>query len=76
MFLALWLLQVIRTSVAPAFATMGALMLLALWLLQAPAEGAADNTTPIRWVAGVLALAVVVIIFVRRKRKASKQDWT
>ena len=51
-------------------------MFLALWLLQAAPEGATDNTTTIRVVAGVLALALVVIIFVRRKRKASKQDWT
>ncbi len=35
-----------------------------------------DNTTVIRIVAGVLAIVCVVVILVRRKRKASKEDWT
>jgi len=52
-------------------------MFLALWLLQATPDTPADSgTTPIRVVAAILALALVVIIFVRRKRKASKEDWT
>ena len=51
-------------------------MALALWLMQATPEGGADNTTTIRLIAGVLALVCVVVILVRRKRKASKQDWT
>ena len=51
-------------------------MFLALWLLQATPESGADNTTTIRYIAGALALLAVVVIFVRRKRKASKQDWT
>jgi LPXTG-motif cell wall-anchored protein len=50
-------------------------MQFALWLIQATPEGAADNTTTIQVVAGVLALACVVVILVRRKRKASKEDW-
>ena len=50
-------------------------MFLALWLLQATPESD-SNTTTIRIVAGVLALVCVVAILVRRKRKASKQDWT
>lgn len=37
---------------------------------------ALDATTIIRVVAGVLALLFVVAILVRRKRKASKQDWS
>jgi membrane protein DedA with SNARE-associated domain len=52
-------------------------MFLALWLLQATPDTPADSsTTTIRWVAGILAVALIVIIFVRRKRKASKEDWT
>ncbi len=51
-------------------------MLMALWLLQAAPEAPADNTNTIRYIAGALALMLVVIIFIRRKRKASKQDWT
>lgn len=51
-------------------------MPLALWLLQATPESGSDNTTTIRVIAGVLALVCVVVILVRRKRKASKQDWT
>ena len=51
-------------------------MMFALWLLQATPEGASDNTTIIRVVAGVLALVCVAVILVRRKRKASKEDWS
>jgi LPXTG-motif cell wall-anchored protein len=52
-------------------------MLLALWLLQAtPDTGGESNTTIIRVGAGILALALIVIVFVRRKKKASKEDWT
>jgi LPXTG-motif cell wall-anchored protein len=51
-------------------------MFLALWLLQDAPEAGSDNTTTIRLVAGALALVFVVIILVRRKRKASKEDWT
>ena len=48
----------------------------ALWLIQeAPASGS-DNTTLIRIVAGVLALVCIAAILVRRKRKASKEDWS
>ena len=51
-------------------------VLLALALLvQAAPEGGGDYTMIIRIVAGVLALACVVAIIVRRKRKASKEDW-
>jgi len=49
-------------------------MSLALWLLQVTPENDSSNT--IRIVAGVLALVCVVAIIVRRKKKASKQDWT
>jgi LPXTG-motif cell wall-anchored protein len=52
------------------------LALFSAWLLQAAPESGADNTTIIRVVAGVLALVLVVTILVRRKRKASKEDWT
>ena len=49
-------------------------MFLALWLLQTtPDTGADSNTTTVRVVAGVLALAVVVIIFVRRKKKGIRK---
>ena len=51
-------------------------MFLALWLMQAAPEGGSDNTTLIRVVAGALALVLVVAILVRRKRKASKEDWS
>ena len=51
-------------------------MFLALWLLQDAAQEGSDSTTMIRVVAGVLALAIVVLILVRRKKKASKEDWT
>ncbi len=51
-------------------------MSLAFWLLQAAPETASDSSTLIRIVAGVLALVCVVAILVRRKRKASKEDWS
>jgi LPXTG-motif cell wall-anchored protein len=51
-------------------------MMFALWLLQAAPEGEPGNTTTIRVVAGILALVCVAIILVRRKRKASKEDWS
>ena len=52
-------------------------MLLAIWLMQAAPEGGGmDSTTIIRIGAGVLALLLVIAILVRRKRKASKEDWT
>ena len=52
-------------------------MSLALWLFQATPDTPADSsTTMFRVVAGILAVAIVVIIFVRRKKKASKEDWT
>ncbi|PYR99018.1 MAG: hypothetical protein DMG12_21305 [Acidobacteria bacterium] len=51
-------------------------MALALWLIQATPESGSDNTTMIRVVAGVLALVCVIAIVVRRKRKASKEDWS
>ena len=51
-------------------------MTLALWLIQAAPESGSDNTTIIRIVAGVLALVCVAAILIRRKRKASKEDWS
>ena len=51
-------------------------MPLALWLIQAAPESGSDNTTIIRIVAGVLALVCVAAILMRRKRKASKEDWS
>lgn len=48
----------------------------ALWLIQAAPESGSDNTTIIRIIAGVLAVVCVVAIIVRRKRKASKEDWS
>ena len=51
-------------------------MALALWLLQTAPESGEDSTNLIRIVAGVLALAIVVFILVRRKKKASKEDWS
>ena len=51
-------------------------MLLALWLIQAAPESGSDNTTIVRVVAGVLALVCIVLILSRRKRKASKEDWS
>lgn len=44
-------------------------------LAQAAPESGSDNTTIIRIVAGILAVACVVAIIVRRKKKASKEDW-
>ncbi len=46
------------------------------WLMQAAPETGSDSTMTVQIVAGVLALALVVIILVRRKRKASKDDWS
>ena len=51
-------------------------MTFALWLLQATPDDGSDRTTTIRLVAGVLALVCVAVIIVRRKRKASKEDWS
>ena len=51
-------------------------MVFAVWLLQATPEGGSDSTNIIRIVAGVLALALVVVILVRRKKKTSKEDWS
>ncbi|MBI3939719.1 MAG: LPXTG cell wall anchor domain-containing protein [Acidobacteria bacterium] len=52
-------------------------MYLALWpILQATPESSFDTTTIIRVVAGLLALVLVIAILLRRKRKASKQDWS
>ena len=51
-------------------------MSLALWLLQATPETGSDSTNVIRIVAGVLALVCVVAILMRRKQKASKDDWS
>jgi len=52
------------------------MMTFALWLLQEPPNAGADNSTTIRVIAGVAALAVVAIILIRRKRKTSKEDWS
>jgi LPXTG-motif cell wall-anchored protein len=49
---------------------------LAMWLLQETPETGSDNTTMIRIIAGVLALVCVVVILARRKKKASKEDWS
>ena len=51
-------------------------MALALWLLQAAPESGEGSTNLIRVVAGVLALGLIVVILVRRKKKASKEDWS
>jgi LPXTG-motif cell wall-anchored protein len=51
-------------------------MSLSFWLMQATPEAGSDPTMMIRVVAGVVALALVVLILVRRKRKASKDDWS
>ena len=51
-------------------------MMLALWLLQATPDAGTDNSSTIRVVAGVAALAIVALILVRRKRKTSKEDWS
>jgi LPXTG-motif cell wall-anchored protein len=52
------------------------MMTFALWLLQATPDAGSDNSTLIRVGAGVLALVIVAVILVRRKRKASKEDWS
>jgi LPXTG-motif cell wall-anchored protein len=52
------------------------MMMLALWLLQATPDDGTDNSTTIRVIAGVAALAIVAVILVRRKRKTSKEDWS
>ena len=52
------------------------MLMVALWLIQATPETGSDNTTMIRVGAGVLALICIVVIVVRRKRKASKEDWS
>jgi LPXTG-motif cell wall-anchored protein len=52
-------------------------MFLALWLLQETPDSGTDSTNIIRIVAGVLALAIVIAILVRRKKKAAKEeDWS
>jgi LPXTG-motif cell wall-anchored protein len=51
-------------------------MTFALWLLQETPESGSDNTTMIRVIAGVLALVCIVVILARRKKKASKEDWS
>ncbi|MBI2815764.1 MAG: LPXTG cell wall anchor domain-containing protein [Acidobacteria bacterium] len=46
-------------------------------LAQAATEpGGADNTSMIRIIAGILALLCVIAIIIRRKKKASKEDWS
>ena len=52
------------------------MLFMALWLLQETPPAGDDNTNTVRLVAGVLAIVGVVIIFVRRKKKASKEDWS
>jgi len=47
-----------------------------LWLIQAAPDTGSENTTMIRIIAGVLALVCIAVILVRRKRKASKEDWS
>ena len=41
----------------------------------APETGTSDRTVIIRTIAGVLALACIVIIVLRRKKKATKEEW-
>jgi len=48
----------------------------ALWFLQATPDAGSDNTNIVRIIAGVLAIVCIVVIIMRRKRKASKEDWT
>jgi hypothetical protein len=44
---------------------------------QATDTGTASTGTPIvRIVAGVLALVCVIAVVIRRKKKASKEDWS
>ena len=45
-------------------------------LAQTAPEGGADNTTLIRIIAGALAVVCIVVILIRRKRKASKENWS
>jgi hypothetical protein len=52
------------------------MMMFALWLIQAAPEDGSDRTTTIRIAAGVGVLVCVAVILVRRKRKASKEDWS
>ena len=53
------------------------MLMFALWLMQATPDAASDdNSTMIRVGAGVLALVCVAVILVRRKKKASKEDWS
>lgn len=47
----------------------------ALILFQESTGGGMDTTNVIRIVAGVLALVCVVAIVLRRKKKASKEEW-
>ncbi len=51
-------------------------MSLVLWWMQATPESGSDSTLMIRVVAGIAALAIVIFILIRRKRKASKDDWS
>lgn len=53
-------------------------MLLAMltFLAQAaPEAGTSDRTMIIRIIAGVLALACIIGIVLRRKKKAAKEEW-
>ena len=52
------------------------MMAFALWLLQETPDTGSDNSTMIRVIAGAAALAIVAVILVRRKKKASKEDWS
>jgi len=52
------------------------MMTFAISLLQATPDTGSDNTTMIQIGAGVLALVIVAVILLRRKRKASKEDWS
>lgn len=45
-------------------------------LAQAAPEAGSGGPSTIQIVAGVLAIAIVVIIIVRRKGKQSKDDWS
>ena len=51
-------------------------MSLVLLLMQTAPESGMDSATIIRVVAGIVALGLVVFILARRKRKASKDDWS
>jgi LPXTG-motif cell wall-anchored protein len=52
------------------------MLMFAFWLIQAAPDTGSDNSTMIRLGAGVLALICIAFILVRRKRKASKEDWS